>query len=248
MHTFNSSIFGSSRRALAAACFAAAMTVFGGQAHALVYPTSNLLTNPGFENSALTPIINVLGSPYNTNIWGYEASTITTAVGGVTPVGPTHMLSMTNAGGIATQTVQSVDVTPYSTDISTGSVTASFNSQFDVDSSVPAAAAGVILQYYDASHNFVGSTSSASLLLDANPSTWQQISLNNISVPTNTTYVLAQVLYNNASLSTVNGALGAGFVDNAVLTLDRTNTPEPDSLALLIPTGAMLLLRRRRAA
>jgi hypothetical protein len=216
-----------------------------GRADAATYPTANLLTNPGFESSALTPISNVVGSPYLTNIWGDEASTITTAVGGVSPSGPTHMLSMTTDFLTATQTLQSVDVSAYATDISAGLLVANFNAQFNVDSNVPAAGAGVILQFFDASHNFVGSTNSASLTLDNNPATWQQISLTNIPVPVNANYLLAQVLYSDASLA-VNGNNNPGFVDDAVLTMDRSTTPEPGSLMALLPAGAMLLFRRRR--
>jgi hypothetical protein len=220
--------------------------VFAGQANAAVYPTGNLLTNPGFENNLLTGISNVDSSPFSTNIWGDEASTIVTATGGVTPSGGTQMLSMTTDFLTYTQTLQLVDVSAFSPDISAGLLAASFNAKFNVSSNIPAANAGVILQFLDSSHNLVGSTSSAGLILDNNASTWQQISLANIAVPVTAQYLEAQVLYNDASLA-VNGQNNPGFVDDAVLTLDRSSTtPEPGSLMALIPAGSMLLFRRRR--
>ena len=244
----NSQLFssaGGKLKALAGLGFAVGIVSAGGQAGAAVYPTPNLLTNQGFETNALTPFSNVIGSPYSTNIWGDEASTITTATAGVTPFAGTQMLSMTTDFNTYTQTIQLVDLSPYSTDITAGLLNANFNAKFDAAVNVPAAIAGVIVQFYDSSHNIVGSTSSASLTLDANTTTWQQISLANVPVPTATKYVGAQVVYNDASLA-VNGQNNQGFVDDAFLSLDKATTPEPSSLMALIPAGAMLLLRRRR--
>jgi hypothetical protein len=228
-------------------CIAVGFAALGSHANAAVYPTANLLTNPGFENSALTPITSVLGSPFSTGVWGYEASTIVTATGGVIPSGGTHMLSMTTDFNTDTQTLQSVDVSAYATDINAGLLTANFGALFNVSGNVPAAVAGIFLQFYDSSHNFVGATNiSSSLNLDASANTWQPISLTNIPVPVNTNYLLAQVLYNDASLQNVNGTLDAGYVDDAVLTMDRSTTPEPGALMALLPVGAMMLIRRRR--
>jgi PEP-CTERM motif len=208
------------------------------------YPTGNLLTNPGFETNSLTPLTNVLGPPYLTNIWGDEASTITGPVGGVNPNSGSQMLSMTTDGLVATQTLEVVDVSAYATDINAGAVTADFSALFDVDKNVPAGAAAVYLTFWDSSNNYVGPTNiGAALTLDFNPATWEQISLTSIPVPIGTNYLLAQVAYNNASM-TVNGVDQPGFVDDAVLTLD--SVPEPASLGLGAFSAIGLLRIRRR--
>jgi hypothetical protein len=221
-----------------------ALAASATQTHA-AYPTGNLLTNPGFESSSLTSIGNVLGSPYSTAIWGDEASTIVGPTGGVTPSGGSNMLSMTTDGLQDTQTLQAVDVSAYATDIDAGSLVGNFSGLFNVDKNVPAGLAAIYLQFTDASHAYVGATNiNANLTLDSNPGTWEQISLTGVPIPPSTRYLVAQVLYDNNSM-TVNGVDQPGFVDDTNLTLDTV--PEPASLGLLA-FAAMGMLRIRRRA
>jgi hypothetical protein len=230
---------------LARFCFAAGVIALASQAKA-AYPTGNLITNPGFETNSLTSIFNVLGSPYSTGIWGDEASTITGTVGAVVPSGGTQMLSMTTDGNADTQTLQSVDVTAFSSDINAGLLTASFNAKFNVDKDVTGGLAGIYLQFFNSAHTYVGATNINSLLvLDSNPATWQQISLTNIPVPVGTSYLLPQVLYNNASMTDANGIDHAGYVDDSVLTLNTV--PEPASLGLCTFTALGMIRVRRRS-
>ena len=207
--------------------------------------TGNLLTDPGFESQPLTSDVNVLGPPYMTNIWGDEASTITGTVGAVSPAGGVKMLSMTTDGLVATQTFQLVDVSAYSAAINAGNATVDMSGLFNVDKNVAAAKAEVVVQFYDSSHNVLPGSGTGLLTLDANPATWEQINAPTTSVPANTNYVLAQVLYINATMNDAAGVNQPGFVDDTKLTL--TTTPEPASLGLFaVAALGMLRVRRQR--
>jgi hypothetical protein len=211
---------------------------------AAAYPTGNLLTNPGYETNSLTGIANVLGPPFSTNIWGDEDSTITGTVGAVSPRTGSQMLSMTTDGNVATQTLQVVDVSAYSADISAGLVTVNLSAYFNVDSNVVGAVGGIFITFWDNTMNYTGPTNIGSEpTFDSNPSTWEQASLTNIPVPVNTTFLLAQVLYVNATMIDSLGVDQPGYVDDASLTLDAV--PEPASLGLLA-FGAIGFLRVRR--
>lgn len=223
---------------------AIAVIGFGSQA-ASAYTTPQLLADPSFELQPLTTIGNVLNFPFQTNQWGDEASTITGPVGAVSPSLGAKMLSMTTDGLVATQTLQAVDVSAYSADINAGLATADFQALFNVDKNVAAATAAIYVQFWDSSHNYVGATNINSVAtLDANPATWEPISLTGVPIPATTKYLVAQVLYINATMNDASGANQPGFVDDTRLTL--TATPEPSSLGLLAIGAASLLRIRRR--
>ncbi|MFM7261631.1 MAG: hypothetical protein ACKO3W_13610, partial [bacterium] len=82
----------------------------------------------------------------------------------------------------------------------------------------------------------VGSTSIASLILDATPATWEQASVSAV-IPVNTTWIVYEVNYSGASL-----AGNTGFVDDALMTI--TAVPAPGAIALLGFAG--FIGRRRR--
>jgi hypothetical protein len=229
---------------LVALSFAIGAMGLASHVSAITYPTPNLLTNDGFETNLLTSDVNVLGPPYSQNIWGDEASTITGATAGVTPHNGKLMLSMTTDNLVATQTFQLIDVSAYSADISAGLLTVTGSAYYDADQALPAALAEINVFFWDSSENTTGPTNSTTAqVLDANPATWQQLSISNIPVPTNTNFIIEQVIYGDASLNANDGAVHAGFVDDASLTLDTV--PEPASLGLLA-FGAVGFLRVRR--
>jgi hypothetical protein len=205
--------------------------------------SGNLLTDPGFEINPLTSYVNVLASPYLTNVWGDEVSTITGPVGAVSPSGGVKMLSMTTDNLVATQTFQLVDVSAFSGAINTGTATADMSALFNVDKNVVGAKAEAVVQFWDSSHSPLVGSGTGLLTLDSNPATWEPISATGVSVPVNTNYILAQVLYINSTMNDSAGVNQPGFVDDAKLTL--TTSPEPASLGIFA-IAALGMLRRRR--
>jgi hypothetical protein len=220
-----------------------AMTI-ASQANAATYPTPNLLTNDGFEVNSLVSDAVVLGPPYMQNIWGDEASTITGAVNGVSPHSGKQMLSMTDDGLVATQTFQLIDVSAYAADISAGNLTVSASAFYNVDAHTPAALAEINVFFWDNTNTITGPTNSTAILnVDTSPNTWEQLSENNVPIPTNTNFIIEQVIYGDVSLDGDDGVRHAGYVDDATLTLNTV--PEPTSLGLLA-FGAIGFLRVRR--
>lgn len=201
---------------------------------------ANLLVDPGFEANPLTTASNVLNNfPTYQGDWGVEAATITGVDGGVTPAQGTKMLRMTDDGLVATQAFQVTDVTVYAGLIDSGGATANLSALFNVDKDVPAAVAGIYVQFFSASNygSQIGAPLNAGLTLDSNPGTWEIISVSG-AIPVNTRWILSQVLYNNASLMN-----HPGYVDAARFTV----TPEPATLAVLT-LGSLALRRRRRVS
>lgn len=201
-----------------------------------------VLVDPSYENNPLTTIANVLGNfPLYQGKWGHENSTITPMVGLVTPPDGKLMLSMLDDGLIATQTVQAVDVSAYGAMIASGAMfnmSALFNTQ-----NPGIAIGGVALQFFAGSTygSQIGSGMIGTINVDINPATWQPASVTG-TVPLGTTWMVAQVLYNNASL-----ANHAGYVDLAELRI--TPVPEPSTLGMLLLGGLVIAagLRRRQA-
>ena len=138
------------------------------------------------------------------------------------------------------QTAQVTDVSSYAGLISAGGATVNLSALFNTPSGVSSAGAGVIVTFLSGTDFNADqiSTISHSLTLDGDFTTWQQNSVSG-AIPVNTTWIVSQVTYNAASLGS-----NPGFVDAA----DLTVVPEPTSAALLLGSGAMLLLRRRRAS
>jgi hypothetical protein len=196
---------------------------------------ANLINDPGFETNPLTTISNSLNdfATYQGQ-WGVENASITGTVGLVVPFQGVKMLSMLDDGLIATQATQTIDVTSYASLIDSGSAKFNLGALFNVDSVVSAAIGGVALQFFSAS-NFgsqIGSFASGSFTLDANPATWQPFSLNG-AIPVSTRWLVAQVLYNDASLQSQ-----PGYVDATDLSI----IPEPTTMSLLAFGG--LLMKR----
>jgi hypothetical protein len=201
---------------------------------------ANLLSDPGFESGSVTTAANVLGNfPVYQAQWGQEAASDTGPNGGVTPFQGVLMHSMSNAGGVATQTFQAIDVTAYATLINSGSALVNMNAMFDADQNVPAALGAVYVSFFTGNtYGTLTSTIGNSLALDNSPSTWEPITVSG-AIPVGTTWMVAQVAYNNASLASSNGAFDPSYVDAADLTI--TPVPEPSTFALL-GAGTLLMI------
>jgi len=226
------------------------LAILGAVGSAQAVTSANLLGDPGFNSHPLLGYSTVLSDfTGQQNNWGSENGTLVagTSYDYVTAFG-TSMLSMTDAGGSATQTVQVVDLTSYAAQINTGTATFDLQALFTQGTSNPAlkgfsgADAGVVASFFT-SNSFSNPNTPASLstsmILDEDPSTWQPVSLTG-SIPVGTTWIAVQVLYGNTSLGG-----HAGYVDSASLTV--TTVPEPNGCVLLgLGAGALLLRSRRR--
>jgi hypothetical protein len=193
---------------------------------------ANLLVDPSFELNPLNTDAYVINNPnpMNPGVWGVEAATITGVDGGVTPFQGVKMLSMTDDGQTWTQGFQAIDVTSDAALINSGGATVNMSAMFDANQNVPAALGGVYVSFFTASNypsltTFIGNT----LTLDNLTNTWEPISVSG-PIPVGTTWLLAQVAYNDASLLGSDGALHPSYVDAAELTV----TPEPGTMLLLL--------------
>ena len=234
MHSLTSLLLNSralSRLVVSGAAATAAMAA--ATAHA------NLLTNPGYEVSAITTANNVLNNFSGfQGVWGPELGTITGATGGVTPFAGAQMHRLANAGGVATQTFQAVDVSSFSALINAGNAQITASAFFNTVGGYAGAQSSVVVRFFSGAtySSLIGNSGAGGLNLDANPLSWESASVTSM-VPVNTTWVVFQGAYGNASIGN-----NPGFIDNAFM--DITAVPAPGALALLGLAG--IVGRRRR--
>ncbi|MBK7404338.1 MAG: hypothetical protein IPJ41_06795 [Phycisphaerales bacterium] len=210
-----------------------AIAVVAASAHA-----ANLLVDPGFELNPLNNYSTVLNnfSGYKGD-WGVENSTITGAVGSVTPAGGVQMLSMFDDGLSITQAWQVTDVSGIPA-IAGGSATFSLSAMFTAENA-PAARASIFMQFFSGAglgFEIPSSQLSMSLNLNNSPGIWEPITVSG-AIPASTTWMVSQVGYWNA---TMGGQ--PGYVDAVSFTI----IPAPAPCALLGAVG-LLGVRRRRA-
>lgn len=221
------------RRLTPAALGATALSLaLGGSAHAV-------LTNPGFETPTTTAAGNVLTNfPGFAGIWGPEMGSITTATMGVTPFAGSRMLQMTDDGLSYTQTFQAIDVSSFGGMINAGQAQMTASAWLNTNGGYSGAFGLVNVMYFSgpAWGSMIGNSGNGTLTLDANPLTWESVSVTSM-IPVGTTWLVYQVAFQNASIGT-----NTGFVDLAGL--DIVQVPAPGALALLGFAG--LGARRRR--
>ena len=188
---------------------------------------ANLLVDPDFNGvPPLSSAATVLGPPFVLGQWGPENGAIVGVDGGVTPLTASTMLAEYAPGTSSyTQTYQATDVSA-----DPAGSTYTLSAFFDANQNLSAASAFVNISFYDASYSPLGVPLSSGLILDNNTATWQQISAT-ATEPAGTKYVLSQVLYDNSTLQSSNGAIFPSYVDGASLTLK--SVPEPSAFALL---------------
>jgi hypothetical protein len=213
--------------------------------------TPNLLVDPGFENPVLTPFTQILGPPFTTGVWGAEnGGNVTGPVNAVSPAGGSRMHQQNNAGGVATQSWQLVNVGAYSTDINAGNAFVNASALFNASAGLPAALGSVAVSFFNgANTQLAPPVVSIGATPDANPTTWQSFGLSNVPVPATTQFIRLQLAYSNNSLQSPNGNSLPAFQDNAVLQLNIV--PEPASAALaaagLAGLAAIARTRKRRS-
>lgn len=204
------------------------------------------LVDGGFDSQPLTTLAAVIGGPtFLYGQWGQESSTLSPGVGPNLPNTFPLMLSMTNSGGVATQTGQALDVSiaPFAAQIATGTAMFSYSALFNANTAGPIG--GLAMSFYS-SNTFasaIGGPVAANFAVDNIPGTWQAHTIMG-SIPVGTASMLAQVYYLNASLASANGALQPGFVDSARLTISAI--PEPSTWALMGLGGLLVGWRHRR--
>jgi hypothetical protein len=230
-------------RQLSFVTLAAALALF---VTALPSQAQNLLVDPGFENPALTPFIQILGPPFATGVWGGEnCGNVPGPVFGVNPAGGARMHQQNNAGGVATQSWQLVNVSAFSPQINAGLASFAASALYNVPQDVAAGAASISVSYLNGAFAPVAPVfTSVGAVLDNNPATWQPINVS-APVPPTTQYLRLQVAYANASLVNSAGVDRPGFVDNASLVMRIVPEPATIGLGALALVGLVLAARRR---
>ena len=207
---------------------------------ALAGAAQAVLTNPSFETPTTTSAANVLGNfPGFAGIWGPEVGSITTATMGVTPFAGSRMLKMTDDGLTYTQTFQAIDVTSFSGLINAGQAQMTASAWLNTNGGYTGAFGLVNVMYFSGPTwgSMTGNSGNGTLTLDANPQTWEAVSVTSM-IPVGTQWLVYQVAFQNASIGT-----NAGFVDLAGL--DIVQVPTPGALALLGLAGLGVSRRRR---
>jgi hypothetical protein len=193
---------------------------------------ANMLVDPEFDGiPPLNAFGTVFGPPFITGQWGAENGAIVGVDGGVTPLTAKTMLAEYSPAGGYTQTLQVTDVSA-----DPASSTYTLSAYFNANQYVSAAHAFVNITFYDSSYNFLSGPPSSGLILDNNTASWEPISIT-ATEPLSTKYIVSQVLYDESTLTGIDGALHPGYVDSASL----TRVPEPGTM-LLLASGIMGLL------
>ncbi|GJQ28628.1 MAG: hypothetical protein HBSAPP03_05120 [Phycisphaerae bacterium] len=212
-----------------------------------------VLMNPSFETGA--PIMTTGAAPVGA--WGWDSCAFVGPSMGIFPAHGNRMLRFlaTTPGGPSADTVsrvaQVVDFTPMTSSINAGLVTVTAGMMFNRRQTGPPFQADTLFRMHVAAYstptviqptNFPSGAlalSTGTLISDANPATWQPISVS-LLLPAGTTHVLVAIeavenVFNNFTGSEFSGH----FADNGRMIY----TPAPGTLLL---AGAPLLLMARR--
>lgn len=168
---------------------------------AVAHPAGAQLVNPAFDSGPAGPVGNfgpVVGPPFATGFWGAEdADIVLEDICGLPARSPRFMLQLNLGGGAYSQAWQAVDVSaspPAQVSLRAWANTCSQNGGVTV---------GLDLRTFNnpngwPAHTYITSTN---LVLDTNPATWEQVSLNCIPIPADTYWILPQLYMVNATSS-----------------------------------------------
>ena len=214
---------------------------------ALALPAAQAqLVDGGFDINPLTTLVAVINTPNPMlfGVWGQESATLVGVVGPVSPLTPPQMLSSTFTSGVASQTAQAINVIPFAGLIAAGA-TFTMSANFNALGQGPIG--GISMQFFSGNTfaSQIGVPVTGSITVDNNPVGWQSLSITG-AIPAGTQSMMAQVLYNNASLLTAAGTTQPGYVDSVDFRI--TPVPEPGTWALLLAGAAAVGWRVRRQA
>ena len=216
------------RRRAASLLFIIASLLLPLSASAITIDVNSLLTGPGFDSG--DPPLGLFTSTVS-NTWLQESAVLVVGPeNGVSPNQGDGMLRIQNTGGDVSQVRQVISVPVLPGDV------AIFRMAFN--SPVAGAIGGAILSAYGAGTvgagaPLLGQGLSGATLLDANPLTWETLSVGSFGLPVGTTQLEAQVFFTNGTIPQ------NGYVDAV---------PEPSTLLLtaLGLFGVAVRYRRQR--
>ena len=213
---------------------------------------ANLVVNSGFETGAAA-----LGSrPTTFGEWRGDRVSYTTTENGIAPPEGSRMLRFINTEFIPNTTDtaqywQNIDLSSFGTEIASGNARLSASvlvNRVQVDAQTDTLF-GLHLHIRSGDPSaFTNLFSTQALLLsDSDLDSWQLISLMNVVLPTNTTYVMVELqAFENVFNDTLNPELDGHYADGVTLSLSVV--PEPSTLAMaatLLLIGLAVVSRRR---
>ncbi len=178
---------------------------------ALVDSASAQLVNPAYDGGPLGPVGNfglVVGPPFSAGFWGAEDADIVTALCPGAQSAP-NFLRLNIGGGSYSQAWQAVDV-------STGTPAAiTFSAWFNT-CGAGGAVVGVAIRTFNSANGWPLHTLyvNDTVTLDGNAQTWEKVTLECLSIPADTKWILCEVFQANAT------APQETAVDDAELLLD----------------------------
>lgn len=216
---------------------------------------SGLVIDSGFNSGsqAFVGFDEIRLSPHRFEVWGDEKSVQVAGVeNGVTPLEGDGMLRMDQTVLIGSSIQQRFDVSMFSSEIDTGTVTADFGAAFNVASDLATAAEGSMKILYISS-DVSGNLSNNNLGkveiftedqggIDADAMTWQDFGVTGNLVPVGTRSVLIELNYFNDSIRN-----REGYVDDVQFGLSTASVPEPSAAWLCALGFGFAAVRRRKS-